>query len=568
MTKFLVSARKYRPQTFGELVSQDHVGETLRNAVKLDRLAHAYLFCGPRGVGKTSAARILAKTVNCLTPVEERENVDPCGTCDSCTAFSQGRSLDLIEIDAASNRGIDDVRALRDNVRIPPQVGQKKIYIIDEVHMMSKDAFNALLKTLEEPPPYVQFLFATTEPQKVIPTILSRCQRFDFRRISIQDIAERLEEICEKEGITADEASLRLIARKGDGAMRDAFSAFDQAVLLCGKNLEYEALVEAFGVVDVDVYFETADLIRTQNRAALLELVEKLVAKGYDLNEFLIGLTDHFRNLLVAVSTDSTDLIETDKETAQRYARQAEDFAESDLLRHLIVVDETQEMMRRSVNPRLRVELALLKMASLAKSADLESLIRKLGDAEPSGGEGRSAPETSTSASAPASASTPAAAPSAASASPRNSAPEEVSAQTSPSTGNPARTSATAPAPSVSAPSTTEVGKTQTSKAAQKPAPPPRTADADDKPGAVTGLFGKPAITGKKPKSRKAPETQRSDEIKPLAAVESLIPMDAVQTGWETYIKAVMRDRIHVGALLQHASPLAVVGKTVEIAVP
>ncbi|HYE58754.1 MAG TPA: DNA polymerase III subunit gamma/tau, partial [Rhodothermales bacterium] len=293
--RYLVSARKYRPQRFAELVGQEHVAETLRNALRLDRLAHAYLFSGPRGVGKTTAARLLAKAINCEVPIETRPDAEPCRQCDSCRAFEEGRSLNIIEIDAASNNKVDDIRELRDTVRVPPQGARRKVYIVDEVHMLSTSAFNALLKTLEEPPPYVLFIFATTEPHKVLPTILSRCQRFDFRRIAVEETVEHLKNIAAEEGIEADDASLLLIARKGDGALRDALSAFDQAVALCGTTLRYRELADALGVVDVDLYFEVSERVAARDAAGLLDLVDRLVRRGYDLSEFALGLQEHLR---------------------------------------------------------------------------------------------------------------------------------------------------------------------------------------------------------------------------------------------------------------------------------
>jgi DNA polymerase-3 subunit gamma/tau len=376
--RYTVTARKYRPQTFGDLVAQGHVAETLRNAIRSDRLAHAYLFSGPRGVGKTTAARILAKAVNCQTPLADRPDAEPCRTCDSCRAFEEGRSLNIIEVDAASNNKVEDVRELRDTVRVPPQGAKKKVYILDEVHMLSASAFNALLKTLEEPPPYVLFIFATTEPHKVLPTILSRTQRFDFRRIAVPEIVGRLGAVCAEEGVEADDESLVLLARKADGALRDALSLFDQALALCGERLEIGPLREALGVVDADLYFEATDGARAGDRAGLLDLVDRVVRGGHDLNEFVLGLADHVRNLLVARSTGSGELVEGTEATRERYLDAAGPYAEADLLHLLMLADRAAADLRESRQPRLTVELALLKMASLEPAADLGRLLGRL----------------------------------------------------------------------------------------------------------------------------------------------------------------------------------------------
>jgi DNA polymerase-3 subunit gamma/tau len=376
--RFTVTARKYRPQTFDDLVAQEHVAETLRNAITRQRLAHAYLFSGPRGVGKTTAARILAKAVNCQTPLSEREGAEPCRTCDSCVAFEDHRSLNIIEIDAASNNRVEDIRELRDTVRVPPQGAKKKVYILDEVHMLSASAFNALLKTLEEPPDYALFIFATTEPHKVLPTILSRTQRFDFRRIAVPEIVGRLRAISNAEGVAADDESLVLLARKGDGALRDALSLYDQAVSLCGTDLQIGPLREALGVVDADVYFETTERARAGNRAGLLSLVDHVVRSGHDLNEFVLGLADHLRNLLVARSTGTGELIEGTEATRERYLETAAPYAEADLLHLLMLAEQAATDLRESRQPRLTLELALLKMASLENAADLTRLLDRL----------------------------------------------------------------------------------------------------------------------------------------------------------------------------------------------
>ena len=377
--RYLVTARKYRPAVFSDLVAQDHVADTLKNAIRLDRLAHAYLFSGPRGVGKTTAARILAKAINCETPLEERpENAEPCRTCDSCQSFEEGRSLNIFEIDAASNNKVDDIRELRESVRIPPQGSQKKVYIIDEVHMLSNQAFNALLKTLEEPPPHVLFIFATTEPHKVLPTILSRCQRFDFRRIPVPRIVTRLQHICENEGITADEESLMLIARKGDGALRDALSAFDQAVSLCGDTLTYSELAQALGVVDRDLFFQLVDHVANSDSGSVLQLVQHVMSTGYDLQEFLSGLTEHLRHLLVAHTLGPEALSEIAESARPRYVESSSRFSEADLLRLLMIVGEAETDVKQSSQPRLKLELALLNMAHLSRAGDVQKALAQL----------------------------------------------------------------------------------------------------------------------------------------------------------------------------------------------
>ena len=459
-SRYLVTARKYRPQTFGDLVAQEHVAETLRNAITSGRLAHAYLFSGPRGVGKTTAARILAKAVNCQTPLAERPNAEPCRTCDSCRAFESGRSMNIIEIDAASNNRVEDIRELRDTVRVPPQGAKKKVYILDEVHMLSASAFNALLKTLEEPPPYALFIFATTEPHKVLPTILSRTQRFDFRRIAVPEIVSRLEAICTAESVQADEESLVLIARKGDGALRDALSLFDQAISLCGTSLEAPALRDALGVVDTDLYFATTDRAHAGDRPGLLGLVDGLVTRGYDLNEFVLGLADHIRNLLVARSTGTGDLIEGTFATKERYLDAAGPYAEADLLHLLMLTEETASVLRESRQPRLTLELALLKMGSLEKAADLKQLIGHLKRLEAAVASG-TLPNPSAAAPASDASSTPESPTPEAPAAPASSpAPSTPTAAAPPAT--PAPTAAPTPAPPALVP------------APAAPAPPPK----------------------------------------------------------------------------------------------
>ena len=375
-SQYLVTARKYRPQVFEDLVAQSHVVQTLINALKLGRLAHAYLFTGPRGVGKTTAARILAKAINCTE--KSGGEVEPCLNCDSCKDFETQRSLNIFEIDAASNNRVEDIRELRENVRVPPQGGRRKVYIIDEVHMLTTAAFNALLKTLEEPPPHVLFIFATTEPHKVLPTILSRCQRFDFRRIPTNDIVDHLSKICKSEGVSADEDALHLIANKGDGALRDALSVFDQAVALCGSSLEYSTLASALRVVDVELYFEATRYIAQREAGPMLSLTERIMSDGHDVREFFSGLAEHVRNLLIAVTLGTDALIDVSKRLRARYVEAAGEFTETVLLRILMVIDETQSRLPTSTSPRLAVELAMVKMVRLGDSVDLSDALAQI----------------------------------------------------------------------------------------------------------------------------------------------------------------------------------------------
>lgn len=383
---YLVAARKYRPQRFDELVAQDHVAETLRNAIRLDRLAHVYLFSGPRGVGKTTTARILAKAINCTG---RQDDPEPCRQCTSCKDLESQRSLNIFEIDAASNNKVDDVRELRETVRIPPQGAMRKIYIIDEVHMLSNAAFNALLKTLEEPPDYALFIFATTEPHKVLPTILSRCQRFDFRRIPVPDILEHLKLICNEEGITADEESLLLIARKGDGALRDALSAFDQAVALCGNNLVYSELAAALRIVDVEYFFEAIGFIAQRDTSSILLFTERVLGQGYDIREFLGGLAEHLRKLLVAITVGGQLLNDVSEAVRERYLQQGALVTQMQLLRMLMIVDETLMSLSTATSPRLKFELALLKMSRLSGGIDLTEALTRLRSLETLVKEGR-----------------------------------------------------------------------------------------------------------------------------------------------------------------------------------
>ncbi len=344
------------------------------NAIKNNRLATAYLFSGPRGVGKTTTARIFAKAINC----DHGPTPTPCNQCASCTEITTGRSLDVFEIDGASNRGIDEVRNLRDNLKYAAPKGKHKIYIIDEVHMLTNEAFNALLKTLEEPPPRVLFIFATTEPHKVPATILSRCQRYDFRRIPLAEIVQQLRMICEKENITIDDESLYLIAKKADGSMRDSQSLLDQVVSFCGAEVSAGDLSELLGLIDFELFFECSDCIASKDISAGLQLAEKIFNHGYDLGEFLNGLTEHFRNILVLKSTNQAELLEGLDTYLPRYQEATKSFSETDLLRLVKLCSETAFAIKRSPNPKTILEMLMVKLIKMEKSVELDALLEHI----------------------------------------------------------------------------------------------------------------------------------------------------------------------------------------------
>ena len=321
MSNFVVSARKYRPTRFDEIVGQEHVSHTLKNALQSDHLAHAFLFCGPRGVGKTSCARILAKVLNCKSPTTDFE---PCNTCESCKSFKENTSFNITELDAASNNSVEHIRALIEQVRFQPQQGKYKIFIIDEVHMLSQQAFNAFLKTLEEPPSYAVFILATTEKHKIIPTILSRCQIFDFRRIQVGDTVKHLQEICQKESIKADEDALHVIAQKADGALRDALSIFDRIIAFSGNELKYDDVIQNLNILDYDYFFKMTEAFLTEDSASVLNTFDEILKKGFDPDIFINGMAEHFRNLLVCKDSQTIKLLEVGENLQQRYARQSE----------------------------------------------------------------------------------------------------------------------------------------------------------------------------------------------------------------------------------------------------
>ncbi len=371
MDNFIVSARKYRPITFDSVVGQQHITGTLKNAIHNNQLAQAFLFCGPRGVGKTTCARILAKTINCENILAGTE---PCGTCDSCKSFQNGNSFSIHELDAASNNSVDDIRNLIDQVRIPPQAGKYKIYIIDEVHMLSQAAFNAFLKTLEEPPSYAIFILATTEKHKILPTILSRCQIFDFNRIKVEDMASHLARIADREGIAYDQDGLHIIAQKADGGLRDALSMFDQIVSFSNKNVTYQAVIDNLNILDYDYYFKLTDAILTEDAAQTLLIFNEILNHGFDGSHFIAGLSAHFRNLLVAKEPTTLKLLEVSDSIRQKYLQQSQKASPGFLLSALNISNQCEINYKTSKNQRLQVELSLLKTCHIASAIKLSQL--------------------------------------------------------------------------------------------------------------------------------------------------------------------------------------------------
>ncbi len=368
MDNFVVSARKYRPSTFSSVVGQEHVTDTLKNALITKQLAHAYLFCGPRGVGKTTCARILAKAVNCshLTP-----GGDPCNQCDSCKSFNENRSLNIFELDAASNNSVEDIRSLIDSVRVIPPIGSKSVYIIDEVHMLSTAAFNAFLKTLEEPPTHALFILATTEKHKILPTILSRCQKFDFKRIKVDYITNHLKSIAEKENIQYELDALQLIAIKADGGLRDALSIFDQVVNFSKKNITLKIVHENLSILDEDIYFEIMSYLHQKNYKNALLLFNQILDKGFDSFNFISGLLVHIRNLLVAKNPETLKLMEVTDIHKRNYLQQSQIFSESYLINAFQIVSDLEQKIRISQSPNLAVELLLIKLANLWNTIEL-----------------------------------------------------------------------------------------------------------------------------------------------------------------------------------------------------
>src|SRR5690606_10274855 len=368
MEKFIVSARKYRPQTFDTVVGQEHITTTLKNAIRQNQLAHAFLFCGPRGVGKTTCARILAKTINCENRTADAE---ACNTCGSCTSFNDGASLNIHELDAASNNSVEDIRSLVEQVRFAPQAGKYKVYIIDEVHMLSSSAFNAFLKTLEEPPSYAIFILATTEKHKILPTILSRCQIFDFKRITTNDTVGHLQAICEKEAVKADTAALQVIAQKSEGCMRDALSIMDKIVSFTGGELNYNNTLEHLNILDADYYFKLLDAMQTQDLAGAMLLFDQINRKGFEGDLVINGFAEFIRNLLVCKDDKASVLLDVVESFREKYVARAKEISTSFLISALNILNETELNYKAARNKRLHVELALIRLCYLSQALDI-----------------------------------------------------------------------------------------------------------------------------------------------------------------------------------------------------
>ena len=480
MSEFIVSARKYRPASFEALLGQDTIARTLRNSIQRGQLAHAYLFCGPRGVGKTTTARIFAKMINCSNPGADME---PCGECESCLSFAEGRSYCIHELDAASNNGVEDIKGLIDQVRIPPQVGRYSVFIIDEVHMLSTQAFNAFLKTLEEPPAHAIFILATTEKHKILPTILSRCQTYDFNRISIEDMVLNLKGIAAKENINIDEESLHLIARKADGALRDALTIFDQTVAFCGNEIRREDVVRNLNILDYEHCFALVDAFLEGNYAAALLKFDELLAKGFNALHFVSAISDHLRNLLVSRTAGLDALLDLPASLKRNYAEQAARCSVKFIYEALAITTQCESLYKSSINPRLHVEFALMRLSFLLNAAPAAAEAAAPAATKPAAAETPAAP-------------TPAAAPAAAPAEPTPAAaptaiPTPVAA--------PAATTA-APTVTPEAPAAEKAEKVETKIAEAKEAEP---AAAAESPARRTRRSGGPSISIKSLMSQK-----------------------------------------------------------------
>ena len=526
MSEFIVSARKYRPTTFQSVVGQQHITSTLKNAIERGQLAHAYLFCGPRGVGKTTCARIFAKAINCLSP----NGAEACNDCESCRSFNEGRSLNIHELDAASNNSVEDIRTLIEQVRIIPQIGRYSVFIIDEVHMLSTAAFNAFLKTLEEPPQHAIFILATTEKHKIIPTILSRCQIYDFNRIRVEDGVGYLKYIASQEGITADEESLNLIAQKADGGMRDALSMFDKAVSFCGTTLDYRSVARTLNVLDYDTYFRMTDLLVAGHYTEALVAFDEVLSKGFSGQTFMAGLNRHMRDLLMSKQPSTLPLIEMTGTLLERYRTQAAGCEAEFLFGAISILTELDGKIRQSSNGRLLVELGLMKIARLGQKkneavADEEYLLPELvGQA----------------------------------AAPVAPAPQRPATQPAPSV---------APAPTPVAPPTPTTAPTPTVAAPTKtPAPAPTAATKSEAP-RPTATF-RPTLGGSLASMLNAPKVELSAEEKEAEATGVKIDpktAEKIAENRERIIEVIREQRPRIAPTFEQ---MIVEGHTIRVNVP
>ncbi len=376
---YMALYRKWRPKSFEDVFGQENITKTIKNEIKTHRISHAYLFCGTRGTGKTSTAKIFAKAVNCMNPID----FNPCDECESCKSINEGNSIDVFEIDAASNRGIDDIRDLREAVRFAPTMGKYKVYIIDEVHMLTNEAFNALLKTLEEPPEFVLFILATTEPHKLPATILSRCQRFDFKRISVEDIIRRLEMVCEEEELSVEPSALRLIARNSDGALRDALSILDQCSVFTGQQISYDDVLQVLGIVNNELLFKISQAILKEDCAETILLVEELSSGGKDMNQFIKDLLTHYRNLLMTKVVEKVeDVVEMTKEAIELLKSQAQTYTKENIIRCINILSEVENTAKWSSQPRIMLEVALVKMCKMESDSTIDGFQARLSKLE------------------------------------------------------------------------------------------------------------------------------------------------------------------------------------------
>ena len=550
MDNFIVSARKYRPATFASVVGQSHITSTLKNAISRGQLAHAYLFCGPRGVGKTTCARIFAKAINCLNPTTDAE---ACNECESCKAFNENRSFNIHELDAASNNSVDDIRNLIDQVRIPPQVGRYSVYIIDEVHMLSLQAFNAFLKTLEEPPAHAVFILATTEKHKIIPTILSRCQIYDFNRIRVEDGVEYLKYIASQEGVTYDDESLHIIAQKADGGMRDALSMFDKVVSFCGSNLTIKEVAGTLNVLDYDTYFTITQQILAGNYTEALLLFDDVLRKGFSGQTFVAGLNNHFRDLLMCKNPQTLPLLEVTGSVAERYKTQAAECSVPLLFEGINLLTAIDSGLRTATNQRLHVELGLMKLCGLGQKKNSDALTPSLPVLERRDTPGMQPAERT-------------AVPETSRATPQVTASQPVTPATVPAPP----TTTPVPSPPVTTAATPTSGATP--RAAAQPAIPatPVSSAASTKANTATGLPGGISLSGRSISSILQAPVAVSENMEEEEGDEEPIEIDedtetALIAGCARFSQELMQERPRMGVLFQDAR---VSGNCINLTVP